>query len=403
MILLLRWMMVLALALMAGKLVSRIKLPSILGWLVIGMLFGPHALGLMPQQVLDAVWYKTVIMWMQCAFGLMLGTELVWKELKSCGKGLVVTTLTQSLGTFIVVTWVFGVVFLTADVPVYLAFLLGGIALATAPAPALSIVNEFHARGPVTNTLLPMAVLDDMIAVMVFFTVNSAVASSVSVGSVPLYMIPVMVLLPVIIGLVTGFPAGWLLKKAKGKVQTLVVLLVGITLTVGIGWFVNTKILTGIMLNYMLMGVSFSAVFANMVGKARLEEITDDFHPILAVSLMAAIVDLGAPLNYHLILGAGLYTFLYIAARGAGKYFGARFGAKAMRMPDPVQKYLGLTLLPHSGVSLVFTGIACATLTSQPELVGILQGTIAAAAVINEIIAVIAAKKGFELACEIEA
>ncbi len=401
MILLLRWMMVLALALMAGKLVSRIKLPSILGWLVIGMLFGPHTLGLMPQQVLDAVWYKTVIMWMQCAFGLMLGTELVWKELKSCGKGLVVTTLTQSLGTFIVFTLVFGVVFLTADVPVYLAFLLGGIALATAP--ALSIVNEFHARGPVTNTLLPMAVLDDMIAVMVFFTVNSAVASSVSGGSVPLYMIPVMVLLPVIIGLVTGFPAGWLLKKAKGKVQTLVVLLVGITLTVGIGWFVNTKILTGIMLNYMLMGVSFSAVFANMVGKARLEEITDDFHPILAVSLMAAIVDLGAPLNYHLILGAGLYTFLYIAARGAGKYFGARFGAKAMRMPDPVQKYLGLTLLPHSGVSLVFTGIACATLTSQPELVGILQGTIAAAAVINEIIAVIAAKKGFELACEIEA
>ena len=136
----------------------------------------------------------------------------------------------------------------------------------------------------------------------------------------------------------------------------------------------------------MLMGVSFSAVFTNMVGKERLEEITDDFHPILAVSLLAAIVDLGAPLNYHLILGAGFYTFLYIAARGAGKYFGARFGAKAMKMPDTVQKYLGLTLLPHSGVSLVFTGIACATLVSQPELVGILQGTIAAAAVINEYI-----------------
>lgn len=126
------------------------------------------------------------------------------------------------------------------------------------------------------------------------------------------------------------------------------------------------------------------------------------FHPILAVSLLAAIVDLGAPLNYHLILGAGFYTFLYIAARGAGKYFGARFGARAMKMPDTVQKYLGLTLLPHSGVSLVFTGIACATLISQPELVGILQGTIAAAAVIYEIIAVIAAKKGFELAGEIE-
>ena len=46
MIQLLQWLMVLALALLAGKLVSRLKLPSILGWLVIGMLFGPHALGL---------------------------------------------------------------------------------------------------------------------------------------------------------------------------------------------------------------------------------------------------------------------------------------------------------------------------------------------------------------------
>lgn len=398
---LLRWLMALVLAAIAGKLVSKIKLPSILGWLIIGMIFGPHALGLMPQSVLDAAWYKTVIMWMQCAFGLMLGTELVWKELRTYGKGLIVTTLTQSLGTFFFVTLVFAIVFSFVGIPAYLAFLFGGIALATAPAPALSIVNEFHAKGPVTNTLLPMAVLDDIVAIIVFFAVNSIVASSVSDGSVPLYMIPVMILLPVIIGVIVGLPAGWLLKRVRGRVQTLVVLLAGITLTAGIGWIVNVKMLSGITLNYMLMGVSFSAVFTNMVDQERLEEITDYFHPILAVSLLTAIVDLGAPLNYHLILGAGFYTFLYIAARGAGKYFGAKFGAKAVKMPSAVQKYLGLTLLPHSGVSLVFTGIACATLTSQPEFVGIIQGTIAAAAVINEIIAVIAAKKGFELAGEI--
>ena len=72
-------------------------------------------------------------------------------------------------------------------------------------------------------------------------------------------------------------------------------------------------------------------------------------------------------------------------------------------MPDTVKKYLGLTLLPHSGVSLVFTGIICATLSAtEPQLAQIVQGTIAAASVINEIIAVIAAKKGFELAGKIK-
>lgn len=185
----------------------------------------------------------------------------------------------------------------------------------------------------------------------------------------------------------------------EGKLRTLAVLLLGITLTAGAGWLLNTLI--NVTLNYMLMGVAFSAAFTNLLGEERLKEITDWFHPILGVSLLAAIVDLGAPLNYHLILSAGLYTFVYIAARAVGKYFGARFGAKATKMPRTVQKYLGFTLLPHSGVSLVFTGIACSSLAAKPELAGIVQGTIAAAAVINEIIAVIAAKKGFELAGEL--
>ena len=72
-------------------------------------------------------------------------------------------------------------------------------------------------------------------------------------------------------------------------------------------------------------------------------------------------------------------------------------------MPITIQKYLGLTLLPHSGVSLVFTGIISSVLaSSESELATIVTGTIAAAAVINKIIAVIVSKKGFELAGEIK-
>lgn len=42
---------------------------------------------------------------------------------------------------------------------------------------------------------------------------------------------------------------------------------------------------------------------------------------------------------------------------------------------------MGLTLLPHSGVSLVFAGIAVSVLEgSAPEYAPLIQGTIAAAA-----------------------
>ena len=400
-ILILRWIATIFLAFLMGKLISKIKLPAILGWLIAGMILGPHAFNLMPNALMNTQGYETVIHMLECAMGLMIGTELIWRRMKNYGKALIITTLTQSLGTFAVVSAVFAILFTIANVPIYLAFLFGGIALATAPAPALSIVREFKTNGPVTKTLIPMAALDDIVGVIVFFTTVAIVARNISGGGMPIYMIPVMIVLPIIIGVITGLPAGLLLKKEYSKVITLVILVAMILVTSVIGIVCNTYLMPEPLLNFMLMGMAFSTTFSNMVSDERLEQIVDDFNPILGISMIIVILNLGAPLDYHAILGAGFYTFVYIAARATGKYFGARFGAKATHLPSTVQKYLGFTLLPHSGVSLVFTGIAVSVLaTPAPESAKIIQGTIAAAAVINEIIAVIVAKKGFEWAGE---
>ncbi|MDD6846807.1 MAG: hypothetical protein PUE07_04735 [bacterium] len=54
-------------------------------------------------------------------------------------------------------------------------------------------------------------------------------------------------------------------------------------------------------------------------------------------------------------------------------------GAKVTKSEDSIKKYFGLTLLPHSGVSLLFTEISINFLTViDPCLVSIIQGTIAA-------------------------
>jgi len=401
-ILILRWAAAIMIAFVFGKLVSKLKLPSILGWLISGMVLGPYALSLMPNEMLKAAWYENIIHVLECAVGLMIGTELVWKRIRKYGKALMITTLAQSLGTFAVVSAVFGIVFTIQGIPLYLAFLFGGIALATAPAPALSIVREFKTDGPVTKTLIPMAALDDMVGAAVFFTAIAIAERHLSGASMPVWMIPVMILLPLIIGAVTGIPAGCLLKKETGKQITLAILIGMILVTAGTGYLCNSCLMPAPVLNFMLMGMAFSAAFSNIVPEERLVQIIEDFNPILGVSMIAVILNLAAPLDYHAILGAGLYTAIYIVSRAAGKYFGARFGAKATGMPVTVHKYLGLTLLPHSGVSLVFTGIAVSALSSSaPDCAKIIQGTIAAAAVINEIIAVIIAKKGFEWAGEL--
>lgn len=127
------------------------------------------------------------------------------------------------------------------------------------------------------------------------------------------------------------------------------------------------------------------------------------YNPLLSLSLIAVIVNLGMPLDYRLIAGAGLFTAVYILSRAAGKIGGAYLGGRITGAEPTVTKYLGFTLLPHSGVSLVFTGIAVSTLTAfDPSLADIVSGTIVAAAIINEIIAVIIAKFAFKWAGEIK-
>lgn len=399
--LILRLVITIIIAFFIGKLVSKFKLPAILGWLITGMILGPHALSIVNETLLDANWYNTFIHVLECAVGLLIGTELVWKKIKKTGKQIVITTLTQSLGTFILVSLAFGVIFYFTGIPIYLGVIFGGIALATAPAPALSIVREFKTDGPVTKTLIPMAALDDIVAVIVFFSSISIISAGLSEQKLPAYMIALVILLPLIIGVATGLLAGIVLKKERNKKETLALLIIMIIFASAIGFFFNNYVMPKPVLNFMLIGMAFSATFSNMISEKRLEQIMNNFNPILGFSMIVVILNLGAPLNYHLILNAGLYTAIYIIVRALGKYFGAYFGASITKSPETVKKYLGLTLLPHSGVSLVFTGIAVSVLSnSAPECAQIIQGTIAAAAVINEIIAVIIAKKGFELAGE---
>ncbi|HBA04310.1 MAG TPA: potassium transporter [Clostridium sp.] len=400
-LLILRILVAIAIAFIVGKLVSKIKLPAILGWLLTGMILGPHAFGVVNDAVLNAHWYEPIMHILECVVGLLIGTELVWKKIKKSGKQIIITTLTQSLGTFFVVSLVFGVVFYFVGFPIYLAFIFGGIALATAPAPALSIVREFKTDGPVTKTLIPMAALDDMVGVIVFFSTISIISANLSEQKLPAYMILLVVLLPIIIGIVIGLLAGVVLKRERSTKVTVLLLSATILISAGVGFIFNDLVLPKPVLNFMLIGMAFSATFSNMISEERLEQIMNSFNPILGISMIVVILNLGTPLDYHLILGAGLFTAIYIISRAVGKYGGALFGAVITDSPETVKKYLGLTLLPHSGVSLVFTGIAVSVLSGPaPEYAKVIQGTIAAAAVINEVIAVIASKKAFEWAGE---
>lgn len=401
-ILIIRLLIAVLLALALGKLISKIRLPSILGWLISGMLLGPYALNLINPSLLDASGYHIFLSVVEISAGLMIGAELVFSKLKQYGKQIMITTLIQSMGTFFIVTLAFGLIFYFTGIPIYASFIFGGIALATAPAPALSIVEEFQTDGPVTQTLIPMAALDDIVAFIVFFTTIAISTSRFTQETIPLSTtLFLRILLPLLIGIVNGVVAGIFLKKKTNQLQTLATTVFFILVASVFGLIVNHWILEEPVLNFLLIGLAFSGTFANIVSDERMVQIMYVFNPILRLSLTILILNLGAPLDFRLILGSGIFTVIYIFARAIGKYSFASLGAKLTGLHPNVQKYLGLTLLPHSGTSLIFTGIAVSSLQAyDPETTLIIQGTISAVAIINELFAVVLSKKAFDWAGE---
>lgn len=389
------------LAAASGKAAAKMKMPAVLGFLIAGMAFGPHGLGLLNQEILDDSIYHTLISFLECGMGLMLGSEMVWNKIRSYGKQIVVITLAQSLMTFLVVSVVFSSVFYFMDIPVFLGLIFGGIALATAPAPALSIVTEYRTDGPVTRTLMPLAVIDDVIAICVFLSVMGVILQKTSGGSVPGYLPVLVVLCPVFIGMLTGGTAAFAMKRIASPGINAAVIFAGVALT-GILTFVANRYLMPVpVLNYMMSGMAYSAVFANILEESKLESVMKYCTPAVNACFTLIIFNLGAPLDYHLILGAGVFTAVYILSRAAGKMGGAALGAHLSHAAPTVKKYLGMVILPHSGVSLVLTGMAISALTGDYSRYGdTVRGTIAAAAVINEIIAVFVARRGFQLAGE---
>lgn len=390
-------------AIVCGKLIAKIKLPAILGWLIAGIVFGSYLVGIVTLDTTNSLWYKVFIKFFECFAGVMIGKEIIFKKIASSGKQIIGITFVQSIGTFLFVSIVFGIVFLITDVPIYLSFIFGGIALATAPAPALSIVNEYHTSGPVTKTLIPLAAIDDIIGVVVFFTVISIVNGMNGNSSTSLFAIAGMILLPFAIGIIVGICAAILIKRLKGNIQRLILLLVFLCTSAICGLLIDIFVFHSFSLNYLLIGMAFSATIANLIPEQKLAEMLKLYEPVLNLSLVIVIVNLGMPLDYRLIAGAGLFTAIYILSRAIRKIGGAYLGGKITKADTTVTKYLGFTLLPHSGVSLVFTGIAVSTLTViDASLASIVSGTIVAAAIINEIIAVIVAKFAFKWAGEIK-
>lgn len=403
--------LIFSIAFITGKLISRINMPAILAWLMTGMLFGPHLLGIVSFNLMEGSTYRIILIISECIVGVLFGSFLCGSPKSTDAKGdgfgktAIIITLCESLGTYLFVSIVFLILFQYMEIPIYLAFIFGGIALATAPAPSLAIVQQYNTKGPLSRTLVSVAILDDGVALLLFSTSMMIISSILGIElSAKAPGIPMLLgnILPYGAAVLLGNITAKIIKKIKAIRWATAVLLLCIAGFLGSTTILNILFLQTLSSSYLFISFVGTLSLIHAGDREQVSGIFKKLNPLLSAGMIVMILNLGMPLDFRLITSAGVFTVVYITARAAGKIASAAFGAYVCRSPLEVRKYLGLTLLPHSGVSLIFTGIAVAMLNPiSQESVELLQGTIAAAAIVNEIIAVVLARSAFQWAGEI--
>jgi Kef-type K+ transport system membrane component KefB len=342
--------MILLLALGAGHLVKFARIPEVSGYIVAGIVLGPSVLGWVSQQNLTALEILSEV-----ALGLILfsvGTVFELSRFQRVGRQVLLLTLAESAFAAVVVSA--GMLLLGQSWKT--AFLLGAIAVATAPASTLMVVRESDSAGPLTDSLLAIIALNNIYCIVAFSLVGAAIDLASGLGG-PGGLLPTLYasfypLVWQLVGSVAlGFLVGTLLAAWASKVtetgETLILLGGAILLCVGVARLLGLSPL-----------IASMAVGATMVNSTRhshslFDTLARTDPPFYAIFFVLA----GADLDLGLVGSLGLAGIVYLVGRAGGKLLGARLGAKWLGMAPTVRRYLGLALMAQAGlaVGLVLT------------------------------------------------
>ncbi len=322
-----------------AKLSRRLKIPQVVGYIIIGVLLGSSFLNVIS---LDMVENLQNLSSLALAFiGFTIGGELAFSNLKELGVSIVAIAVFEALAAFMLV--LVAVFLVTKNLP--LALIFGALASATAPASTVDVLWEYKSKGPLTTTLFAVVGIDDSIA-LIIFGFASAIAKALLTGSAltaqSLLITPSLLILgSAVVGIALGLILSQLMKLIKSETDYLLFTLGAILL----GSAAAQELHLSLILTNMVMGLTVINVSRRRDAFSAISRLSPPFYLIFFLLV-------GAMLQIGLLAELGLLGLAYIVFRTAGKSAGAWLGAKATQAPEVVRKYLGLGLLSQAGVAI---------------------------------------------------
>lgn len=363
---------------LAGRTASRIGLPEVTGYILVGVLLNPQVSGIVSSDFVSGSELVTSLTLAVITFSI--GASLYIPDIRKVGRtiGLVALFEAEMANLFIALGMVLLLPLLlpgSAPYAIPLALLFGALGSPTDPSATLAIAHQYRCSGPVSRTVLGVAALDDGIGMLNYSVAASAAAvllahSSFSAASVlsPLLRIALSLAVGGIFG---GFFA--LLEKRKvatGDSAILALLLGTLYACYGAAEHLNADPLLAV----MTMG--FVVVNAGEWCRTIPGKVSDRIEEVVFILFFTVS---GMKLDFSVLETSALIVLAFAVLRAAGKFAGTAIGAAMAKGPAKVKKYTGFCLIPQGGIVI---GLAL-VLHAQPEfspfadtLVSVILGTV---------------------------
>lgn len=327
--------------LLGGRVARRFNLPDVTGFLLGGLFLGPSFLGVITPEDTPMINFINELALSAIAFNI--GGEFIVKQIKKLGKEIFIITVMEVV---VVVALVFIVMFYLLDQAFVFSIMVAAMSAATAPAGTMMVIRQYRAKGPVTNTILPVAALDDALGIMVFGLAMSL--SKVSLGEIigsPIMLVAtpfIEIFGSLLLGGILGFILTYLSKFIKSSEEMTSFILVFILMSSGLAYLTGMSSL----LSSMMMG----AVFVNLSNKPmKVYSNINQFMPPFNLLFFALA---GSSLDLSILGSIGVLGLAYVFSRMIGKVAGATIGAYMADSEPAIKKYLGWALLPQGGISI---------------------------------------------------
>ena len=217
--------MILLLGLLIGWIFSKLKLPSLLGMVIVGIILSPYALNLIDESILMISGELR-----QIALVIILtraGLSLNVMDLKKVGRPAVlmcfVPACVEMLGTILLAPLLLGVTRIEAAV-------IGSVIAAVSPAVIvprmIRLIEEGYGKNKsVPQMILASASVDDVFVIVVF-TAFTALASTGEMSATNFVEIPIAILLGIVLGGFVGVVLVIFFKKfhMRDSIKILIIL-----------------------------------------------------------------------------------------------------------------------------------------------------------------------------------